>query len=137
MASVCEAFSRGDRTWVRRRFRMNLNITIGIDPWHWRLPLVFLADGLFGKWAGSAAVPSRGPSAFGWESGGSYLQRDELPILCAAASGRVKIQMIYSIAASIVNLILSIVLVQKLGLTGVIIGTVGAFSDLRGGSTVD
>jgi O-antigen/teichoic acid export membrane protein len=34
---------------------------------------------------------------------------------------------IYSIAASVVNLILSIVLVQRLGLVGVIMGTVGAF----------
>jgi len=35
--------------------------------------------------------------------------------------------MIYSIIASIVNLILSIALVQRLGLVGVIMGTVGAY----------
>jgi O-antigen/teichoic acid export membrane protein len=35
--------------------------------------------------------------------------------------------MIYSVAASGVNLILSIALVQRFGLVGVIMGTVGAF----------
>jgi O-antigen/teichoic acid export membrane protein len=43
------------------------------------------------------------------------------------SAGRVKIQMIYSVAASGVNLILSIALVQRFGLVGVIMGTVGAF----------
>jgi O-antigen/teichoic acid export membrane protein len=44
-----------------------------------------------------------------------------------ASSGRVKVQVIYSTVAAVVNLILSIFLVQKLGLVGVIMGTVGAY----------
>ena len=44
-----------------------------------------------------------------------------------ASSGRLKAQMIYSILAAAVNLLLSIILVQRIGLTGVIMGTVGAF----------
>jgi hypothetical protein len=44
-----------------------------------------------------------------------------------AGSGRVKVQMIFSIVAAVVNLALSMTLVQMVGLTGVILGTVGAF----------
>jgi O-antigen/teichoic acid export membrane protein len=44
-----------------------------------------------------------------------------------SGSGRVKVQMIYSAVAAVVNLILTIVLVQRMGLVGVIMGTVGAY----------
>jgi O-antigen/teichoic acid export membrane protein len=39
-----------------------------------------------------------------------------------------KRQALYSMAAAATNLVLSIVLVQKMGLTGVILGTIGAYT---------
>jgi O-antigen/teichoic acid export membrane protein len=123
--AYAEAFSRGDRIWVRRRFRINLRITIA-STLVLALPLVFFGRWIIWKWAGSAAVPPA--SLLLWMGIWSLIYSAMNSQSCVlASSGRVKIQMIYSIAASIVNLILSIVLVQKLGLTGVIVGTVGAF----------
>jgi O-antigen/teichoic acid export membrane protein len=123
--AYAEAFSRGDRTWVRRRFRTNLKITFA-STLALALPLVFFGRWIIWKWAGSAAVPSA--SLLLWMGIWSVIYSAMNSQSCVLASaGRVKIQMIYSIAASIVNLILSIFLVQKLGLTGVIMGTVGAF----------
>jgi O-antigen/teichoic acid export membrane protein len=123
--AYAEAFSRGDRAWVRRRFRTNLKITIGSSI-ALALPLVFFGQWIIEKWAGKSAVPSAGLLL--WMGIWSVLYGAMNSQSCLLASaGRVKVQMIYSIAASGVNLILSIILVQRLGLTGVIMGTVGAF----------
>ncbi|MGC2551700.1 MAG: MATE family efflux transporter, partial [Candidatus Sulfotelmatobacter sp.] len=112
--AYAEAFSRGDRTWVRHRFRTNLNITIA-STLALALPLVFFGRWIIGKWAGSAAVPPA--SLLLWMGIWSVIYSAMNSQSCVlASSGRVKIQMIYSIAASIVNLILSIALVQRLGL---------------------
>lgn len=124
--AYAEAFSRGDRGWVRRRFRTNLQISLA-STFLLALPLVFYGRWIIGRWAGSAAIP---PAALLlwmgiWSLFYSAMNSQSIVL---ASSGRVKVQMIYSIAASAVNLILSIVLVQRLGLVGVIMGTVGAFT---------
>jgi O-antigen/teichoic acid export membrane protein len=123
--AYAEAFSRGDRAWVRRRFRMNLRITI-TSTLVLALPLVVFGRWIIEKWAGSAAVPPTGLLL--WMGIWSLLYSAMNSQSCVLASaGRVKIQTIYSLAASGVNLLLSIALVQRLGLVGVIMGTVGAF----------
>jgi O-antigen/teichoic acid export membrane protein len=123
--AYAEAFSRGDRAWVRHRFRTNLRISIG-STLALALPLVFFGQWIIRKWAGSVAVPPA--SLLLWMGIWSLIYSAMNSQSCVlASSGRVKIQVIYSIAASVVNLILSIVLVQRLGLVGVIMGTVGAF----------
>ena len=123
--AYAEAFSRGDRAWVRRSFRMNLRITLA-STLVLVLPLVFFGRWIIGKWAGSAAVPPRGLLLWMGVWSLIYSAMNSQSIVLAS-SGRVKVQMVYSIAASAVNLILSIVLVQRFGLIGVIMGTVGAF----------
>jgi len=123
--AYAEAFSRGDRAWVRHRFRINLRITIG-STLALALPLVFFGQGIIRKWAGSAAVPS--PSLLLWMGVWSLISSAmNSQSIVLASSGRVKVQVIYSAVAAVVNLVLSIFLVQKLGLVGVIMGTVGAY----------
>jgi O-antigen/teichoic acid export membrane protein len=123
--AYAEAFARGDRAWVRQRFRLNLKITIG-SSLALALPLVIFGQWIIQKWAGRAAVPPQ--ALLFWMGIWSLIYSAMNSQSCVlASSGRVKIQMIYSIIASIVNLILSIVLVQRLGLVGVIMGTVGAY----------
>lgn len=124
--AYAEAFARGDRDWVRRSFRMNFQFTLA-SAFVIALPLVFFGRWIILKWAGSAAVPSRNlllcmgvwSLIYGAMTSQSCL---------LASSGRVKVQTFYSIAAAVTNLILSIVLVQRMGLTGVILGTIVAFA---------
>lgn len=123
--AYAEAFARGDRAWVRRRFRLNFRITIG-STLVLALPLTIFGRWIIQKWAGSAAVPPSGLLL--WMGIWSLIFSAMNSQSCLlASSGRVKIQMIYSVVAAAVNLILSIVLVQRLGLVGVIMGTVGAY----------
>lgn len=123
--AYAEAFARGDRAWVRRSFRMNFRFTLA-STFVLALPLVFFGRWIIQKWAGSAAVP---PShLLLWMGIWSMIYGATISQSCLlASSGRVKGQAFYSMAAAGVNLVLSIVLVQKIGVTGVIIGTVGAF----------
>jgi O-antigen/teichoic acid export membrane protein len=123
--AYAEAFTRGDRDWVRRSFRMNLKITI-ISSLLLGLPLVVFGRWIIERWAGAAAVPSS--ALLVWMGIWSVIYGAMNSQSCLlASSGRIKGQVIYSLAAAAVNLGLSLALVQKFGVVGVIIGTVGAF----------
>lgn len=123
--AYAEALARGDLGWVRSRFRANFKITV-VSTFMLALPLVLCGRWFIEKWAGSAAVPSAGLLiSMGFWSVIYSAMNSQSCLL--ASSGRVKIQMIYSLLASIVNLIVSVVLVEKIGLVGVILGTIVAF----------
>ncbi len=123
--AYAEAFARGDIAWVRRRFKMNLKITIA-STLLLVLPLMVFGRFIIERWAGRAAVP---PAALLlWMGLWSLIYSAMNSQSCLlSGSGRVKIQTIYSAVAALVNLGLSLVLVQRMGLVGVIIGTVGAY----------
>lgn len=123
--AYAEAFARGDKAWVRRSFPINFKITVA-STLVLALPLVIFGQWIIRKWAGSVAVPSSGLLV--WMGVWSIIYGAMSSQSCLLASaGRIKIQAIYSAVAAAVNLLLSIILVQKLGLTGVIMGTIGAF----------
>jgi len=123
--AYAEALSRGDRTWVRRSFRLNFRITV-VSTATLALPLVLFGRWFIDKWAGKAAVPSS--ALLVWMGIWSVIYAAMSTQSCLlASSGRLKAQMIYSILAAAVNLLLSIIFVQSIGLTGVIMATVGAF----------
>jgi O-antigen/teichoic acid export membrane protein len=123
--AYAEALSRGDRSWVRRSFRLNFRITV-VSTAALALPLVLFGSWFIDKWAGRAAVPPY--ALLPWMGIWSVIYAAMSTQSCLLASaGRLKAQMIYSILAAAVNLLLSITLVQRIGLTGVIMGTVGAF----------
>jgi O-antigen/teichoic acid export membrane protein len=123
--AYAEAFARGDCAWVRRSFRMNFTLTLA-STFVTALPLVFFGRWIIRVWAGNAAIPSSGLLfCMGiW----SLIYGATISQSCVLASaGRLKGQTIYSLAAAVTNLALSIILVQKIGLTGVIVGTIGAY----------
>jgi len=123
--AYAEAFARGDKAWVRRSFPTNFKITVA-STLALALPLVFFGQWIIRKWAGSVAVPSS--SLLLWMGVWSVIYGAMSSQSCLLASaGRIKVQAIYSSVAAAVNLILSIILVKRLGLTGVIMGTIGAF----------
>jgi|SRR5579864_14910 len=123
--AYAEAFARGDLGWVRSRFRANFRITV-LSTFVLTLPLVFFGGWFIEKWAGSAAVPQAG-LLIGMGIWSLIYSAMNSQSCLLASSGRVKIQMIYSVLASAVNLVVSIVLVQRIGLVGVIMGTIAAF----------
>ena len=123
--AYAEAFSKGDLGWVRSRFHTNLRITIGSTV-VLTVPLVLFGRWIIERWAGTAAVPPGSLLVCMGVWSVIYGAMNSQSCLLAS-SGRVRTQMIYSLLASAVNLILSIVLVQKLGLVGVIMGTLAAF----------
>ena len=123
--AYAEAFARGDRAWVRRSFPANFKITVA-STLALAVPLVFFGQWIIKKWAGSGAVPSS--RLLLWMGIWSIIYGAMSSQSCLLASaGRIKAQAIYATVAAGVNLILSIILVQKFGLTGVIMGTIGAF----------
>jgi len=120
-----EALARGDRAWVRRSFRMNFKITLA-STFAFAVPLVFFGRWIIQKWAGSAAVP---PSALlFWMGIWSVIYATTCSQSCLlASSSRLRGQMVYSISAAAVNIVASILLVKKIGITGAILGTVTAY----------
>jgi O-antigen/teichoic acid export membrane protein len=123
--AYAEAFSRGDRAWVRRRFQTNLRITI-LSTSALALPLVVFGRWFIGKWAGHAAMPSTGLLIFMGIWSVIYTATCSQSCILASSS-RLRGQMIYSAAAALVNILVSILLVQRIGLIGAILGTLIAY----------
>jgi O-antigen/teichoic acid export membrane protein len=123
--AYAEAFARGDKAWVRRSFSTNFRITV-VSTLILAMPLVFFGQWIIRKWAGSVAVPSSG--LLFWMGVWCVIYAATLSQSCIlASSSRLRGQMIYSISAAIVNIVVSILLVQRIGLTGAILGTISAY----------
>src|SRR4029077_16307909 len=89
-----EAFSRGDRKWIRRSFKMNFKLTV-VSTLLLALPLVLFGKWIIEKWAGRVAVPSS-PLLF-WMGIWSVIYSSMTAQSCLlVSSGKVKKQMIYS-----------------------------------------
>ena len=124
--AYAEAFSRGDQAWVRRSFRLNFRITI-ISTATLAFPLVLFGRWLIDKWAGNAAVPPNALLIFMgmW----SVIFSATCAQSCIlGSSSKLRGQMIYSVLAAVVNIIVSIILVPRIGLTGAILGTIIAYA---------
>jgi O-antigen/teichoic acid export membrane protein len=124
--AYAEAFARGDKGWVSRSFRINFVLSVGTTL-VLGVPLVLFGQWMIAKWAGGEAVPT--VSLLFWMAVWSIISaamNSQATVL--ASCGRLKGQMAYSVAAAIVNLAASIVLVQKIGVTGAILGTIVAFA---------
>lgn len=123
--AYAEAFARGDRAWVRRSFRMNFAITI-TSTLLTALPLIIFGRWIIEKWAGSVAVPPS--SLLVWMGIWNVICAGTCSQSCIlAGSGRLRGQMLYSLGAAALNIVLSIFLVQRIGTTGAILGTITAY----------
>ena len=120
--AYAEANARGDYGWVRRTFRFTMQATLALDL---AAGMIFVATGkpLVRWWAGEAATPSTALlAAMALWAIISGCMTVESCLL--AAVDRTREQGVLSIVAAIVNLALSIVLVQRIGAVGVITGTI-------------
>jgi len=120
-----EAFARQDLGWIRRSFNANLRLNMGISALL-IIPLVIWGRTVIEVWAGTQAIP---PSAMlYWMAAWSLIYVSMSAVSCLLlGAGRVQGQMIYGTTTAIVNVVLSVWLVQIYGATGVIAATVLAY----------
>jgi O-antigen/teichoic acid export membrane protein len=120
-----DAIARGDIDWVSRTFRLNLLFSLGFTLAAVGV-LVFIARPFIRIWAGAAVVPSE--HLVYWLAGWSMINAFCSPIACLlAAASHMKAQVVYSAASTVANLTLSVYLVQRWGIDGVIAATVFAY----------
>lgn len=121
-----EAIARHDIDWVRRMFRLNLWLGLGFTVVA-VAGLLLIAQPFIGWWAGAAAVPSL--SLIIWMASWSLINSFTSPIACLlAAASHLKHQIIYSAMAASLNIVLTITLVQRWGVHGVIASTVISYA---------
>ena len=120
-----EAFARGDMAWVRRAFKRTLLITMGIS---FILATIFAVAGRWAIriWASSAAVPSEGLMLLMcvWVLLSTFTNNTATVLV---AKGETRLQAWCSLGAAVVNLILSVYWVQRIGAPGVILGTIVSY----------
>ena len=117
-----EAFERGDLIWVRSTFRRTMWVTMGTS-----LGFVVLFA-IFGRWmirvwATRAAVPSEILILLMcvWILISTFMNNTAIVL---ASRGKTRVQAWLGIVAAVLNLLLSIWLVQRIGSEGVILGTI-------------
>ncbi len=117
-----EAIIRGDAAWVRSTYRRTMQATM-LFAAACCLLFLFFGKGFIRVWAGPAAVPSETLLAAMcvWILI-STLMNNEATVLVAA--NEIRLQTWLSIVAAALNVALSIFLVQRIGIVGVILGTI-------------
>jgi O-antigen/teichoic acid export membrane protein len=123
--AYCEAFARQDLPWIQRTLRTNLFFGVG-STIVLVLFLILSGQTLIGWWAGSQVVP---PFALlPWMAAWSVISCTMTAVSCLLnGSGNTLGQTIYGSLTAIVNVALSIALVQTHGIVGVIAATVIAY----------
>jgi len=124
-AAYNEAIARGDIPWVRRALRWSL---VGGLAWSVAAAavLVAIARPFIGWWAGTNVVP---PQTLVWLMAVWVLINSAMTSLACllAAASHLRYQLIYSAFATVANLLLSVLLVGRVGVAGVIAATITAY----------
>jgi O-antigen/teichoic acid export membrane protein len=117
-----DAISRRDYQWVEKTFALNLSLSIVFTIFG-AGALIFIAKPFIGFWTRGAVSPPM--SLVYWMAAWSLINAYCSPMasLLAAAS-RLRSQLVYSAVGASVNIVASIILVQRWGVTGAIAGTV-------------
>jgi O-antigen/teichoic acid export membrane protein len=121
-----EAISRKDITWVKKTFHLNLAVgmvfTVAMVP-----VLAYIAKPFLAWWGGPAVVPSS--ELIAWMAAWSLINAFTNPIACLlAAASHLRAQIRYSAIATVSNILLSLFLVQRWGVHGVIAATVISYA---------
>ncbi len=125
-AAYTEAIARKDIDWVAKTFRLNLFgglafTGVGIAA------VALIARPFIGWWAGPDVEPSF--ALIAWVAAWSLINAFTNPVACLlAAASHLKGQLIYSGLATVSNLALSVFLVQRWGVDGVIAATVLSYA---------
>jgi O-antigen/teichoic acid export membrane protein len=120
-----EAIARRDIDWVRRTFTLNVTFSLGFTSVA-ALVLIVIARPFIKLWAGENVVPPI--ELVYWMAAWSVIYAFCSPIACLlAAAAHLRAQTIYAFVATVINVPLSIFLVQRWGITGSIAATVIAY----------
>jgi O-antigen/teichoic acid export membrane protein len=120
-----EAYAGHDMTWIRAAYHRVMRATL-LTVTSAALFLGFAGRWIIGLWAGNAAVPG---SVLLWFMCFwtilSSITINQAALL--AATQRLRLQAVCSTLTAILNLVLSIVLVQRMGAIGVLLGTIVSY----------
>jgi O-antigen/teichoic acid export membrane protein len=120
--AYAEAQVRGDIEWIRRTFTVVIRTTVALNI-AWALFLITFGRIGIRLWAGPAAVPPRSllVAMAAWSVIAGFTTAQSCLL---GALNRTRVQAIASVLAAIVNVALSILLVERIGSLGVILGTI-------------
>ena len=125
-AAYTEAIARQDIAWVSKTFHITLLGGVCLTA----IVIAFLsaiAQTFIAWWAGPAVIPSA--SLILWMAAWGMINAYTSPIACLlAAASHLKWQLVYSALATASNLVISIWLVGRWGVQGVIAGTVLSYA---------
>jgi O-antigen/teichoic acid export membrane protein len=123
--AYAEAHAKSDHAWIRRAFAFTMKGTVLLNI-GCVIGFVFFGRTLIRVWAGPAAVPGRSLLvAMGiWAVINGFMSVESCLL---AALERVRAQAFLSITAAVMNIALSIFLVQRIGSVGVITGTIVSY----------
>ena len=125
-AAYTEAIARKDIAWVSRTFHLNLALGMAFTAIA-VVGIAAVAKPFIGWWAGPAVVPST--ALIAWMAAWSLINAFTNPIACLLASAsHLRAQIIYSAFSTASNVVLSIFLVQRWGVEGVIAATVISYA---------
>jgi O-antigen/teichoic acid export membrane protein len=120
--AYADAIARRDIGWVARTLKRNLSFSLGFTLAA-VVPLILIARPFIQLWTRGAVVPPF--DLVYWMAAWSMINAFCSPIACLlAAADHMKAQLVYSALAAAVGIVLSIVLIQSWGVSGVIAGTV-------------
>lgn len=124
-AAYSEAIARNDIAWVKRTFHTSLLVGTAFTCVG-AVVLLFIAQRFVTWWSGGHVIPSS--HLVEWMAVWSVVNAFTIPMACLLASAaHLRTQTMYSAVATALNIVLSIILVQRWGVTGVIAGTVVSY----------
>lgn len=120
-ASISDANSKGDFQWIKNNFNKTLLYTLLIGA-----PILLFVslnyEFIISSWAGSAAIPNA--MLVYLVASFTLVTIILIPIVNVfAGMGKIKIYSSYTFITAITNIILSIILVNRIGINGVILAT--------------
>ena len=120
-----EAFSRNDLPWIRRTYYRTLRLTTGV-AFGFTLVLAVAGRAMIAIWAGPQAVPSHALVLLmcAWILLSTVMNNVSIVL---TSRGDTRLQAWCSVLAAVLNLVLSIYWVQRIGSIGVILGTIVSY----------
>ena len=117
-----EAKARNDTQWIRQAFKANLIFSF-VSSLPFTILFIFFGQSIIRLWAGEAAVPSF--SLLVWMAVWNLmLATVSSATFLLNAFGRLNGMTIYGTITALANIILSVILVQRWGLNGVVFASV-------------
>lgn len=120
-----EAFARGDLAWIRQSFKRALTLTMGVVI-TFCMVLAVAGQRIIAVWASRSAVPTEHLLLLMcvWTVISAFMGNISIVLV---SKGETRMQAYLSLVAAAVNILLSVYWVQRIGASGVILGTIVSY----------